>query len=214
MAGVALGEGTGMKGIAAGMIAGLLVCGLTGERAGAQAVAPPASTYKTSITLKKIETQKIRTPEFRVNITPAPVRGTRDWFQLTAHFDTHAEWSDELNLVCYMLLRSKVATTGPRQTLLRGEVTLINIPKGKHKYEWYVHPGTLARYGEPEAVAVLINRQGQLVAMTSQPPDHKRWWEELTPLNGMALRRSETPFSLLCFDDFDQVKPAVEGTSR
>jgi len=63
-------------------------------------------------------------------------------------------------------------------------------------------------------VAVLINRQGQLVAMTSQPPDHKRWWEELTPLNGMALRRSETPFSLLCFDDFDQVKPAVEGTSR
>jgi len=210
-AGAAPAEGTGMKGWATGISAVVLAGCLLGAQAGAQGVAPPAGqTYRTAIVLKQIVTQKIRTPEYRVSIPVNTVHAARDWYQVTVQFETHAEWTDELNLACYVLLRGKTPT-GPRQTLLRGEITLINIAKGKHKYEWYVHPGSLARYGDPEAVAVLIRRQGQLVAMMSNPPDRKRWWEELTPLDGMVLRRADTPFGLLSYDDFDQTKPAAEG---
>ncbi|MCX6997977.1 MAG: hypothetical protein NTV49_13055 [Kiritimatiellaeota bacterium] len=203
-----------MKRIAAGLMAGVMMLAVASERAGAQAVAPPATVYKTSVPLKKIEAQKVRTPEYRVNVTPMAMKAVREWYQVAVYFDTHQDWTDDLNLICYVLLRSKSAGPGPRQVLLRGEVSLMNIPKGKHKYEWYVHPGTLARYGEPEAVAVLINRQGQLVGMLSNPPDSKRWWEALTPQNGLVLRRQDTPFDLLSYDDFDQVKPAADGVGR
>ena len=200
--------------VAVGMMTGLMVLGLPGTRAGAQAGPAPAVPFKTSVLLKRIEAQKLRTPEYRANVNPVAVKTAREWYQITAHYDTHQEWADELNLICYVLLRNKTPGTGPRQILLRGEVSVINIAKGKHKYEWYVHPGTLARYGEPEAVAVLINRQGQLMHTLSLPHDNKRWWEELTPLGGLVLRRSDTPFGLLCYDDFEQVKPAAEGAGR
>ena len=203
-----------MKRFAAGWLAGVMMLALAVEQAGAQGALPAGSSYKTSIVIKKIESQKVRTPEYRVSVTPVAVKAPRDWYQITAHYDTHQDWTDELNLVCYVLLRNKSVGQGPKQILLRGEVSLINIPKGKHKYEWYVHPGTMARYGDPEAVGVLINRQGQLVAKASNPPDPKRWWEELTPLSGMVLPRAETPFGFLCVDDFEQTKPATDGAGR
>ena len=58
-----------------------------------------------------------------------------------------------------------------------------------------------------QAVAVLVNVQGRLVAMESLPNSNQRWWEQLAPTEGLVLNRMQTPFAMLYFDDYEAIKP-------
>jgi hypothetical protein len=170
---------------------------------------------KNAVLLKKLDVQpKLLTPQFQVTPTPPAAKQARYWYQMTVHFDTHMEWTDDLDFRCYVLLKPRPGASGGKVMLLRGDTTLVNVAKGKHKCDFFVHPSTLARYGEVDSVAVVISKSEQVIGMLSQPPSAKRWWEDFQPVPNMVLKRGDTPWALITYDDYEQVKEAAPGAAR
>ena len=169
---------------------------------------------KNAVTLKKLDVMaKQLTPQFQVTPMPPASKVPRYWYQMTVHFDTHMEWTDDLDFRCYVLLKPKTGGAG-KSMMLRGDTTLVNVAKGKHKCDFFVHPSTLLRYGDVETVAVVVSKAEQVLGMLSQPPSTKRWWEENSPVPNMVLKRSDTPWALINVDDFEQVKETAPGAVR
>jgi len=201
----------------------MLVCGTAGIAltTWAAVVPPPAPTIgpgglpKNAVALKKLDVQpKLLTPTYQVNPVPPASKNPRYWYQMTLHFETHMEWLDDLDFTCYVLLKPKQGAGGTQHMLLQGDVTLVNVAKGKHKCDFFVHPSTLLRYGEVEAVAVVLKKAGATIGMMSQPPSAKRWWEDYPPVQNMVLKRSDTPWALINYDDYEQVKETAPGATR
>lgn len=169
---------------------------------------PVSAQQADNVAIKKIEASKVETPEYQ--LTHNSMKGrSRNWYRLVTQYDTDAQWTDELSFTYYVLVKNK-DPKGPPRTLFRGKVTYVNIEKGRgHKSDVYMHPSTLARYGDVEAVAVLIESGGRLVSSESLPASNKRWWEQLSPVDGMVLNRMQTPFAMINFDDYEAVKPAA-----
>lgn len=161
------------------------------------------------VTIRKIDPLKVRTPEYQL-ARGGYVARTRDWFQITTTYKTAPDWLDELTFTYYILVKGKEA--GAKFTLFRGEVTYVNVQRGDHKSDMYLHPSTLARYGDVERVAVVVSAQGRIVAMESLPASQTRWWEQLAPTDGYALNRMQTPFAMVNFDDYEAVK--ATGSAR
>ena len=201
-------------------LAGVIIASIVmGAMAAGAAVVPPTAPQpggitKGTVVLKKVDSQKLLTPTYSVTPTPPASKVQRSWQDVTLYFDTHPEWLDDLELKCYVLLKPKVATQGSKQMCLRGDIALVNVAKGKHKVDFFVHPNTLLRYGDVDAVAVIVSKQEQLIGTLSQPPSSRRWWEEYQPVSGLVLRRADTPFGLLNYDDYEQVKETPAGGTR
>jgi len=170
------------------------------------ASAQQADGGKKQLSIDKIEGKKVQTPEYQVSKNQFKAR-TRDWFQIITTYDTKPEWTDEVSFKYYVLVKDKSGEVGARQSLFSGEVTYINIEKGKHKSDMYLHPSTILRFGDVQAVAVIVSVQGRVEAIESLPASNDRWWEKLTPVDGMLLNRMQTPFAMLYFDDYEAVKP-------
>ena len=155
------------------------------------------------ISIKKITPEKQKTPEYQLLKGQVMAR-TREWFVVNTIYETDPEWVDEALFTYYVVVKAK---QGPQKyTLFKGDVTYVNIQKGKHKSDIYLHPSTLARYGDVERVAVVISVQGRPVAMESLPSSNRRWWEELPPVDGYLLNRMQTPFAMINFDDYEAIK--------
>ena len=167
----------------------------------AQQTAAPAKIVK----IRKIEQRKAITPEYQL-LKGQFMGQTREWLAVNTQYRTDPEWIDELTFTYYILVRSK--TGAKKLTLFKGDVTYINVAKGDHKSDMYLHPSTLARYGDVEGVAVVINAQGRVVDMDSLPSSAKRWWEQFTPVDGYVLNRMQTPFAMINFDDYEAIRTA------
>ena len=155
---------------------------------------------------KIVPNSKVPTPEYKL-LTGQIMSQKRNWFQVVAEYETAPEWMDDLTFTYYIVCESK--TGGAKFTLFRGEVTYVNVQKGKHKSDMYLHPSTLERYGAVQRVGVVISTQGRVLAMESLPAGSPRWWEKLTPLDGFVLNRMQTPFAMIYFDDFEAIKPVT-----
>ncbi len=186
------------------MLIGLL---WAGNPAAAQA--PGAGAGGRPVEIRRISGGKVPTPEYQLKKSQFAAR-TRDWFQIMVDYETDPEWVDEAIFTYYVVVKARTAQPGKSPyTLFKGDVTYINIEKGRHKSDIFIHPSTLARYGDVEQVAVLINVGGRLVAMDGLPQGSaaKRWWEQMSPLDGYLLNRMQTPFAMINFDDYEAVKP-------
>jgi hypothetical protein len=173
----------------------------------AQVAAPPGAVTKDDIKVRKLSGTKVKTPQYR--ISGGAVQGaSKDWYEISTIYDTKPEWANELNFTYYVLVRS---TKGKRAyTLFRGSVDYVNIARGsRHVSTVYLHPNTLARYGDVERMAVIIKSGGRVVAMESEPSAKNRWWEQLTPVDGYVLNRLETPFAMINFDNYEAIKAAT-----
>jgi hypothetical protein len=86
-------------------------------------------------------------------------------------------------------------------TLFKGDVTYINIEKGRHKSDIYLHPSTLARFGDVERVAALVSVGGRLVAMEGLPSGSTSiaLVGAMAPQEGYLLNRMQTPFAMISF---------------
>lgn len=186
-----------------------LFSALVGAALGWDARAQAPAAPQTPLAIRKITGGKVETPEYQLKKSQFAAR-TRQWFQVIVDYDTAPEWMDEATFTYYVLVRSKKAEPGKNPlTLFKGEVTYINIERGRHKSDIYLHPSTVARFGDVERVAVVVNVGGRLVAMDGQPTGtaQQRWWEQLSPMDGYLLNRMQTPFAMINFDDFEAVKP-------
>lgn len=191
----------------AGAVAALLL--LSSSWASAQAPggqpAGPGAPGGAILEIKKIGGAKVPTPEYSLRKNQTQQR-SRDWYEIACLYDTEPKWLDEAKFTFYVLVRSR-EQSGPPVMLFRGEVTYVNIEKGRHKADIFIHPSLLARYGAVERVAVVANAGGRTMIETD-PPATQRWWEQLSPQDGYLLNRLRTPFAMINFDDYEQIKVA------
>lgn len=193
----------------AGFLLLLLAWPMEGREARAQQ-APP----RTAQIRKIVWDSKIETPQYALRKSQFVGR-SRNWTQITVLYETAPEWIDEAVFTVYVLLKSRTAPA--RLTVMRGEVTYINIARGTggaaHKADFYLHPSTMDRYGDIERVGVLIKPVGGMMVVGSEPTSDQRWWEQMAaPLDGYVLNRMQTPFAMINFDDYEAIKFA--GNAR
>ena len=168
----------------------------------AQQAPGPAVSRKAFELRDLVVDAKVLTPEFQMKRGVQSPR-VKNWFSVTADYETAADWTDELEFTFYVLVKNtKHPKSAPPQSLFKQTVSYVNIEKGRHKADVFLHPNTIARYGEVQAVAVQVNMQGLKVAEQGKPDTKERWWEKLPPTDGLLLPRSETPFAAVAYDDF------------
>ena len=179
---------------------------------GAPGLAPEATAQQGAskvLRIKDIDSRKMPTPEYKVDRGQLQSRKVKQWFQISCDYDTAPDWIDEANFTYYALLKGKDSKNP--WSLLRGQLSYVNVERGKHESVVYLHPSTLARMGSVERVAVLIYVRGQLVGIESKPTSNERWWEQAQPKDGFILSRMETPFAMLSFDNYESLKAANAG---
>jgi len=187
----------------------LLVAGLLYFGSSSPGRAQPSRIFR----IDRIDTQEINSPEYEVKRVRFEGRTTKQWFQIRTEYTTRPDWIDQADFRYYALLEGKPQEPGDSPfTLLRGDVSYVNIERGRHESVVYMHPSTTRRFGDVERVAVLVYVRGQLVGMASDPESQQRWWEQLTPQDGFILNRLETPFAMINFDNYEAIKAG--GTRR
>jgi len=153
----------------------------------------------------------VRTPEF----TSTASRGrneAKNWDEIAVTFDSDPEWIDEITFQFYALLHERISGD---YTLLKGTVTVVDVARGRnHMAAAYIRPSTLARHGVVVAVAAEVIVKGEVVKTVSDgrlpkaqalPAD---WWKssKLVPLDGSILSKSQTPFAVVNYDDYEVSK--------
>jgi hypothetical protein len=167
----------------------------------AQAPAP-----RSPIAIRKIEGLKLPTPKFDFRGAPSNTGKPKEWFKIYVEYDTEPEWIDELNFTFYVLIKGKTKDAPP-YSLFKAETSYIHIPAGsKHTADMYVHPNILSRYGDVERVAVEVRQGGRVLERVGKPALTEAWWERLSPIEGVLLNRSQTPFAIINVDDYEIIK--------
>ncbi len=92
------------------------------------------------------------------------------------------------------------------EVMFSSSVTYLNIKKGRHLSDMYLHPNILSRMGRVEQIAVVIKVGGVVVA-TESTANTPNWWDRYRPVSNVLLNRSQTPFSIVDYDSYEQVKP-------
>lgn len=178
----------------------LAVLSLTGLTTGAfaQAVVGP-----TSIKLGKVEISAPSTPEY--NITGGQNKRYKlgKWLEFEVSYETVPEEIDELTFKFTALIENK---------LLDGEVTYINIGKGRDHYAvMYLSPKSIDKLtggrtltaASIQNVWVEVSRQGQVLAKESFKPAQQ---PNLPRVAGLVLNKNQTPFAPLFYDRYEEIK--------
>lgn len=156
-----------------------------------------------SVKINKVSPAVVKTPEFNLTSGPTKRSKTGDWLEVEVEFETKPEDIDELTFKYTILFEKK---------LLDGEVTHINIPKGRDHYSvMYVSPRTIERLtgGKPlsggsiENMWIEVSKQGQVIDRASYKPGNP---PNLPHLTGMVLNKDETPFAPLFYDRYEAIK--------
>ncbi|MEQ1850966.1 MAG: Amuc_1102 family pilus-like protein [Chthoniobacteraceae bacterium] len=171
----------------------------------AQGQVPVVVTAR-NVELTKIQPAAITTPDFTVKFTEPKRAEFLKWFEIEVEFEVKGiELVDELTFKYDVLINGK---------LCPGEVSHINIPKGKPRYSvMYISPRNLDRItgGKLFTAAMLdniwvtISRQGQALAITSLK-GKSLTVPNLPQTAGMLSPKSETPFQVLWWDRYEAVK--------
>jgi hypothetical protein len=168
---------------------------------------PAAPITSKNVKIEKIQPAVIGTPEFVVTGTTVKRSQPQKWLEIEVEFAVEGvDIVDELTFKFDVLLNGK---------LCPGEITHINLPKGKDRYTiMYVSPRNLERItdGHPLNPAMIQNawvtilRQGQVLALSSMKDKGKPVPNmALTP--GMLSPKADTPFAPLWSDRYEAVKP-------
>ena len=144
-----------------------------------------------------------RTPVFKTS-TSQQSSNASEWWHGVVEFETAAEWTDEIEFDWYVYVES----SKQGNQMFRCVTVYVNIPKGKHNADVFLNPNTLARYGIPKYTAVVVKVNGAVVdsKSTANTPN---WWNNFSPVDGVLLNRSMTPFSVLDYDDYPCIKPVA-----
>ena len=135
-------------------------------------------------------------------------------------YETAPEWLDALDLAYSVMTSTKGKDGKDAYSLFQLRVTYIDIEKGEHTGCVVLAPNTLARFGQPVALAVEIYQNGVLQASDTVVIDPglakaapNDWWKNANVIDSPAvvrrdglLERSKTPFALINMDDYEVVK--------
>jgi len=175
-----------------------------GGAAGAAMSAQAAG--RDGIVIRKVELTKVKTPDYSIGNNNEVTTTPGDWAKVMARFDTEAEWTDQLEMRFYIVVKNP--KTGAF-TMFTGAYVYSDIPKGRnHQAAVFLRPRIVERYGVPERAAVEMYSKGELVSAGSFPEDTKPWWRTATvrSVEGYVLDRSLTPFANIAGDNYEMPK--------
>lgn len=176
----------------------LLAFAALGTAAQAQIPVGPAS-----VKLGKVEISAPSTPEYQVTGGQNKRYKTGKWLEFEVSYDTVPDEIDELTFKFTALIEKK---------LLDGEVTYVNIAKGRDHYAvMYISPKSIDKLtggkaltpASIENVWVELTRQGQVLARTSFRPGNA---PNLPHVAGMVVNKTQTPFAPLFYDRYEEIK--------
>jgi hypothetical protein len=156
-----------------------------------------------SVKIGKVSPAVVKTPEFQITGGASKRYKLGDWLEIEVEFESKVEELDELTFKYVVLMEKK---------LLDGEVTHVNIPKGRDRFSVvYVSPRSIEKLtgGKPltgssiENVWVEVSRNGQVIEKASFKATPM---PNVAHLPGMVLNKSETPFAPLYFDRYEAIK--------
>lgn len=168
------------------------------------------------ITFRGVEFSEPRTPSFQdadgedsiqADGFPFSPSSDRHWLRVTAEYETHPEWIDQMTLLFYVLL-----PTDEDPLLFTGRVDYINIPEGRdHISDMYLHFNTYRRYFQRGNIhyAVVALIDGNEVAVKTNRRRPEQWWKTMKPHSTGLLNRLDTPFRVLNVERY-QAQPVSE----
>lgn len=160
----------------------------------------------------------VRTPEFQTSLgRSSRNRKPRSWAMFEIEYETAPEWLDALDLAYSVMTYTKGKDGKDAYSLFQLRVTYLDIEKGEHTGCVVLAPNTLARFGQPVAVAVEVYQDGTLLASDTTIIDTKLpatdWWKNPVVIDNPIvarreglMERSKTPFALINMDDYEVVK--------
>ena len=169
---------------------------------------PLPAQVPTVLTAKNVKIDKIlpslvSSPEFTFRGTDKRTEYLK-WFEIEVEFEVDGvEMADELTFQYLAEINGK---------LLPGEITHVNIPKGKNRFSvMYISPRALDRVAGGKQlnqgmfgnIWIKIEKQGQVLAEKSSQPKQP---PNLPRLAGFLVPKSETPFQVLWWDRYEAVK--------
>lgn len=174
----------------------LLVCAFS---APAQVPVGPGS-----VKLGKVTANLVKTPEYQITGGQNKRYTLGSWLEMEVEFETAPETIPELTFKYIVQIAGK---------LLTGEVTHINIPKGREHFSvMYVAPRTLERLAGGKAptgsiadnVWVEVSYQGQKLDVAAI---QRKAIPNVQQVTGLILNKNETPFAPLYYDRYEAIKP-------
>lgn len=146
---------------------------------------------------------KAQTPLFKVS-SSQQTSSNDPWWHGVIEFETSAEWTDEVEFTWYCYVDS------PKEgkKMFRSTALYVNIPKGKHMADAFLNPNAVKRYGIPKYTAVVVKINGAEVDKASDA-NAQNWWTQFSPVDGVLLNRALTPFSVVDYDLYPNIKPTV-----
>ena len=157
----------------------------------------------TSIKLGKVQPAVVKTPEYNLTSGPNKRSKSADWLEIELDYATTPEDIDELTFKYTVALEGK---------LLDGEVTYVNIAKGREHYAvMYVSPKSIEKLTGGKALTgasiqnvwIEVSKSGQVLGKESFKPTPA---PNLPHVTGMVLNKDETPFAPLFYDRYEALK--------
>ena len=161
------------------------------------------------IRIRRMTPTTEKTPVFRTATAQQSTARQPDWWRVVVDFETAPDWLDELEFTYYVYMKDQ--SNKGAEVMFRGAVTYVNVPKGRHQSDMFLHPSTMSRMGRVEFVAVIVKHRGAVVA-TESTATTPNWWERFSPTDGVLLNRSQTPFAFVDYDSFNAIKPAAASS--
>ena len=202
---------------------------LTADQATAQATAPAAP--EKTVMIKNIygleQNARLRTPIYQASGGGKIIRNSgnvvREWVQVVAEYytapDPKSRWFNQIAFQFYVLAAQENRETKAKEyTIFRGQVAYVDVDRSRRDARWatmYLIPSAVTRFGDPIAVAVEVSVDGRVMDTRSDVDRRyaeivsrdKEWWKnaKLPVKDGYLLKATDTPFSLLNVDDFEEI---------
>lgn len=114
-----------------------------------------------------------------------------EWYEVRTTFDLDAEWVDEMTFKYLVVLK------GDRLSLLAGEVSYQNVPKGNSLPSvMYLHPTTYARLGKVVGMHVEVyvgsRKVGEEQKSSAGAPSN--WWKAKAEPRRLLKRKDQSPY--------------------
>ncbi len=172
----------------------------TGPALPANPAAPGAGV---AVKIKKLAPVKAVTPVLEVKHGSSPTSRPKEWWCARMEFETAQEWTTALEITTYVYVEDQSNKNAP--LMFKDVTTYVDLEKGTHLVDVFLHPDTFKKVGIPKYIAVVVRAAGAVVA-TESTASTQNWWDKFTPVEGVLLPRSQTPFAVVDFDNYPCVR--------
>ena len=142
------------------LLGGSLVLSASAQMAGAMGNPAAANIIK----IRKMTPVKERTPLYKTSVAGQAAGRAPEWWRVVVEFETSPDWIDELEFTYYAYLEDQSNKGLP--VMYRGTVTYMNVAKGRHMSDMFLHPSTVVRRGLVKQIAVVVKVKGEIIPAT------------------------------------------------